>query len=263
MKWWSITLMAAGTLALALGGSAWLTGRPAFLLSPWQRLWAPPPPPADQVQLLTEQITRLNAENVILRTRLDQYRRIQGEGGYPPEQVVVARGRVVARTARSGRRYCELDVGGGDGVLRDQPVVAGWTLVGLVAGIRDRRCLVQELTDSECRIPASVFDGRQLLAEGVLAGSGVAGVCQLEGIEPREDLRLLPGMPVVSAGDDGRIPAGLVIGVIATAQGGTGSEAWRITVRLPVTSQTVESLLVVDVPPVPAAPPAASAVATP
>jgi cell shape-determining protein MreC len=161
---------------------------------------------------------------------------------------------VVGRTTRVSRRFLELDVGTDDGVVRDLPVCAGWSLAGMIAGVREGRCLVQELGDSESRIPATVMDGRKLIAEGVLVGTGVPGRARLDYIEPRDDLRIDPGMHVVTAGSDGRLPPGLVLGQIATAMRGSGAEHWRLDVTLAADASTAESLLVMRVPNAPAQP---------
>ncbi len=252
--WLGITAAALATGVLALGGSAALWGRPAFLLDPWQRLFAPSGASLDAVKDLQDQVARLNVENILLRRRLDQYSSIANEGGFPPERVVVARGRVVGRTARSGRRFLELDVGAGHGVTRDLPVTAGWSLAGLVTGVREARCLVQDLSDSEARIAAAVLDGRSVIAEGVLAGSGSPTRARLLFIEPRDGLRIDPGALVVTAGSDGKLPAGLLLGRIASAARGSGAEHWDLQVQLSADASTAESLLVLRVPEAPAAP---------
>lgn len=251
-RWLTFAGLVVATGVLAAGGSSALWGRPGSLLTPWQRQLAGEGPEASPLRDLQTQVARLNSENVLLRARLDQYAQIRGEGGFPPERVVVARGAVVARTARAGRRFLELDVGSGDGVARDLPVAAGWALAGMVVGVREGRSLVQELTDSESRIPATVLDDHQILAEGVIAGGGVPGMARLEFIVPRDGLRIDPGMTVVSAGSDGRLPAGLVIGRIEQALRGTGADHWRITVRLAADASAAESLLILAVPATPA-----------
>lgn len=247
-RWLVISGFAAATLVLALGGSAALWGRPGWLLTPWQRLLAPSADRHEALRELQQQLDHLSAENALLRQRLGQYAAITGEGGFPPERVVVARGRVVGRTVRSGRRFLDLDVGTDHGVLRDQPVADGWSLVGLVAGVREGRCLVQELTDGEARLPAAILGPAGVLAEGVLAGDGDPGVARLDFVEPREGLRIDVGMAVVTAGSDGRLPPGLVIGRIDQAVRGTGAEHWKLRVRLAGDPSATGSLLILRVP---------------
>ncbi|MEK7412995.1 MAG: rod shape-determining protein MreC [Planctomycetota bacterium] len=247
--WFTFTGLAVITLILAIGGSAALWGRPDGLLTAWQRMLAG----NDQADTngmrdAQEQVVHLNAENVLLRARLAQYASIRGEGGFPPERVVIARGRVVGRTARSGRRFLHLDVGTAAGVAVDQPACIGWSLAGMVTGIREGRCLVQELADSESRIPATILNGKENLAEGVLVGGGQPGWARLEFIEQREGLRIEPGYSVVTAGSDGRLPPGLVLGRIDNAVRGSGSDTWKLRVRLTADASSSESLLILKVP---------------
>ncbi len=246
--WLAISGLTLATIVLAAGGAAALTGRPGWLLTPFQRVIAPSNEQHDAIKLLQDQLAKLTAENALLRARLAQYASITGEGGFPPERVVVARGRIVGRTARTGRRYIELDAGTADGVVRDLPVADGWNLVGLTAGVREGRSLVQDLADSESRVPASIVDASGVIAEGVLTGAGEAGFARLDFIEPREGLRINVGANVVSAGSDGRLPPGLAIGRIETAVRGTGSEHWKLRVRLSGDASAAESLLVLRVP---------------
>lgn len=254
--WAAYAGLSAATAVLAGGAAAALWGVPDWALLPMQRALAPGA--RDDRHGGEARIVALEAENAMLRARLDQYAAIAGEGGFPPERVVLARGRVVARTLRSGRRYSELDVGSAAGVLRDLPVAAGWSLVGMVAGVREGRCLVQEIADAESRLPAMVIDGGTVVAEGVLAGTGDPAAARLDFIEPREGLRIDPGMAVATAGSDGRLPPGMSIGrVVSASRGESPAEPWRIRVQLAAVGATGESLLVLRSPgpPRPAVPP--------
>ncbi|MBA2482409.1 MAG: hypothetical protein H0V44_17235 [Planctomycetes bacterium] len=231
----------AVAVVTGLGGVVWnRAGKP---LEPIQRGMARIAGEDDETTSLREQVIRLNAENVVLRTRLSEYLSIKGEGGIPPEQAVVVRARVIARTHRAGRRYCELDSGAVDGVLKGMPVCSGWSLIGVVAGLQDGRCLVQEITDSESRIPAAIIDAQQKIAEGVLVGGGWPGKVSLEFVEHVEGLAITPGMHVVTAGADGRLPAGLVLGTITSANLLAGADHWQISLTPMRHTGNVESLL--------------------
>lgn len=239
-------LIAAGTgavvAATGLGTVAWIVaGRP---VTGMLEGLAPTMAASATVADLTEQATRLNAENVVLRTRLRDYQEIAGESGVPAVRQVVVRARVIARTQRAARRWVELDVGSVDGVVKGMPVGAGWSLLGVVAGVKDGSCLVQELTDAESRVPAAVFDGERKLAEGVVAGTGARRELRLDLIEDQPGLAIAPGMSVVTLATDQGIPAGLVLGTVHTSQTGTTGDHWRITVTPLRTTLEVESVLV-------------------
>ena len=239
--------------AISLGPLGWLRAHLAPLTQPVATALAPRGATAadDVAGALHEQIAKLGAQNAEMRARLSEYAQIQGEGKASPERVVVA---------RSGRRYLELDIGRVDGVVKGMPVAMGWTLVGQVAGTDDGRCLVQELTDAECRVAAMVLDMGAVndtpgegdsakptvptrLCEGVLAGTGRRNELVLTFIDAAPELPLRPGLAVVTAGADGRFPAGMVLGSISEANH-AGTDAWQVRVIQPRDPELAESLLV-------------------
>jgi cell shape-determining protein MreC len=240
-------------LAVALAGTtlaAWsgLTRFPApglaGVVAPVQTALVADPPVVPAALSLEEQLVRANAENALLRTRLQDYLSIRGEGGVPPEQVVVVRARIIARTLRQGRRYCELDAGAVDGVAVGMAACLGWNLVGAVTGVREGRALVQLVSDSESRVPATLIDGETILAEGVLSGSGRRGLLLLDYIEERDGLRVSAGQRVVTAGSDGRFPPGLVLGTVAAASRSPSADHWHVEVQPLREADTAESLLI-------------------
>ena len=107
----------AGILALsgtmAFGPMGWLRSHLAPLTQPVAEAFAAKGTTAadDVAGGLREQVAKLGAENAEMRIRLSEYAQIQGEGKVPAERVVIARGRIIGRTRRSGRRYLELDIG--------------------------------------------------------------------------------------------------------------------------------------------------------
>ncbi len=238
-------VLAILTAALVASGGArrlWQWFAPA--VTSWQGDLSARGGVEDQVQI-QERMIRLNVENVVLRRRLAEYQQIEGEGRLPPAQSVVARGRIVARTQRQGRRFCELDVGAIEGVERGMPVVLGWTLIGSVAGLQP--------VDS--RIPAGLYDDKELLAEGVVRGTGDMETVSLDLIEDRPGLVVAPGQSVVSAGLAG-FPPGMALGTVVDARRGGAADHWQVQVRLLRTAERSDSLLVIreaeDISPAPA-----------
>lgn len=199
--------------------------------------------PEQRLLRLEDQLVHVSAENALLRTRLQDYLAIRGEGGIPPEQAVVVRARIIARTVRQGRRYCELDAGAVDGVTVGMAACLGWSLVGAVVGVQEGRALVQLVSDSESRIPATLLDGEKILAEGVLTGSGKRGLLLLDYIEERDELQVTAGQRVVTAGSDGRFPPGLVLGTVTAATRSPTAGHWHVEVAPLREADTAESLL--------------------
>lgn len=241
--------------ATALAPLAWVRTRVAPLLQPVAAALAPTGTAAadDVRESLQTQIAKLAADNTELRARLEDYTQISGEGKVPAERVVVARGRVIGRTRRSGRRYLELDIGRVDGVVKGMPVAMGWTLVGQVAGTDDGRCLIQEVTDAESRVAAVVLDvgasdgsltpPPTRLCEGVVAGTGRRDDLVLTFIDASAELPLRPGLAIVTAGADGRFPSGMVLGSIREASH-AGTDAWQVRIAQPRDPELAESLLI-------------------
>ena len=246
--WWWITLGFIATGLMAWGGFTLMPRGPlAWLGAPIQTGLSRNEvelSPKERALRLEEQLVRVNAENAILRSRLQDYLSIKGEGGVPPEQAVVVRARVIARTLRQGRRYCELDAGAVDGVVTGMAVCLGWSLVGTVTGVQEGRCLVQHVTDSESRIPASLLMGDTIIAEGVLTGVGKRGLLLLDYIEDRRGLVVENQQRVVTAGTDGRFPAGLVLGTVAAASRSATADHWHVEVVPMREADTAESLLI-------------------
>jgi rod shape-determining protein MreC len=245
------SLITAGGLALAtlVLVSTGLLRNPLLrlaLINPWRHAGANDAQEARtrEVTALREQVVQLNSENVILRTRLNDYLSIRGEGGFPPEQVVVVRARIIARTQRSGRRYLELDSGAVDGVAKGMVVCCGWSLIGLVAGVQEGSCLVQEVTDSECRVPALLLDGQKIIAEGVVAGNGKRNQVLLDFVEDRAGITVAAGQLVVTSHADTKFPAGLVIGTVTKADHASTADHWHIEVTPLRIGESCESLLV-------------------
>ncbi len=199
--------------------------------------------PAQRLVRVEEQLIHANAENALLRTRLQDYLGIRGEGGVPPEQAVVVRARIISRTIRQGRRYCELDAGAVDGVLNGMAACLGWSLVGTVVGVQEGRALVQLISDSESRIPASLLDGEAIIAEGVLSGSGRRALLLLDYIEERDGLQVVAGQRVVTAGTDGRFPPGLVLGTVTAASRSATADHWHVEVAPVREADTADSLV--------------------
>jgi cell shape-determining protein MreC len=257
MRWKPVLTAVAVAGVAMLGPLAWVRGWLEPVLAPLATALSPPGDLAlsDPAGVLREQVARLAAENAELRERLSEFQAIQGEGGIPPARLVVARGRIIARTRRTGRRFLELDVGRVDGVQKGMAVTLGWTLIGQVSGTDDGRCLVQEVGDGESRIAAAVVDpgGPALngvqptppkrLAEGVLAGHGQRARFTLDFVEASPDLELVPNLAVVTAGADGRFPAGLVLGKIVSATH-AGTESWQVEVAPARDAELAESVLI-------------------
>lgn len=119
--------------------------------------------------------------------------------------------RVVRRVSTTWWNTMIIDKGLLDGLATDTPVISSAGLIGKTGKMAPHMAEVILLTDETCRVSARV-DGT--LEQGILSG-------ERGGLDLRPDLRLrflnraatiAPGATVVSTGEGGVFPAGLLIG---------------------------------------------------
>lgn len=129
-------------------------------------------------------------------------------------------GVVLADSGSPFRQSVLLNVGARDGIRDGWAAMDGIGLVGRIAGIGSRSSRVILLTDSNSRIPVTVQPSGQ---KALLSGDNTPAP-PLEFLEKADLVR--PGDQVVTSGDGGVLPAGLLVG-----QAVMGSDG-RLRVRL-------------------------------
>ena len=124
--------------------------------------------------------------------------------------LTVVTGQVLADSGSPFRQSVLLNVGGArDGIMDGWAVTDGLGLVGRISGVGERSSRVLLLTDSASRVPVTIQPSGQ---RAMLSGDN-SGLPVLEFIEAPEEVR--PGDRVVSSGDGGVFPAGLLVGQVA------------------------------------------------
>ena len=118
-------------------------------------------------------------------------------------------GVVLADSGSPFRQSVLLNVGARDGIRDGWATMDGIGLVGRISGVGERTSRVILLTDSNSRIPVTVQPSGQ---KGLLSGDNTA-LPPLEFLEKPDEVR--PGDRVISSGDGGVFPAGLLIGQVA------------------------------------------------
>ncbi len=141
-------------------------------------------------------------------------------------------GVVIADSGSPFRQSVLLNVGARDGIIDGWATMDGLGLVGRISGVGKDTARVILLTDTSSRIPATVQPSGQ---NAIILGDNTSAppVSFLE----NPDL-VRPGDQVVSSGDGGVFPAGLLIGHIAEDPGG------RLRVRLAADYERLEFLRV-------------------
>lgn len=118
-------------------------------------------------------------------------------------------GVVLADSGSPFRQSVLLNVGARDGIVDGWATMDGIGLVGRISGVGDQTSRVILLTDSNSRIPVTIQPSGQ---KAILSGDNT-GAPPMDFIENPERVR--PGDRVVSSGDGGVFPAGLLVGQVA------------------------------------------------
>ena len=148
-----------------------------------------------------------------------------------PELTFVT-GVVTADSGTSFRRSVVLNIGARDSIREGLAAMDGLGLVGRIAGISPTTARVLLLTDSASHVPVIVQPSGQ---RALLRGDNTSAP-MLEFVENPEQVR--PGDRVVSSGDGGVFPDGLLVGQVALGRDG------RLRVRLSADYERLEFLRV-------------------
>ncbi|WP_102108220.1 rod shape-determining protein MreC [Oceaniglobus roseus] len=141
-------------------------------------------------------------------------------------------GVVLADSGSPFRQSVLLNVGARDGIQNGWATTDGLGLVGRVSGVGQSSSRVILLTDNNSRIPVTIQPSGQ---RSILAGDNTP-LPLLDFLEAPEAVR--PGDRVISSGDGGVFPAGLLVGQVVL---GTDRQ---LRVRLAADSERLEFLRV-------------------
>ncbi|MCB5411063.1 rod shape-determining protein MreC [Pseudogemmobacter faecipullorum] len=141
-------------------------------------------------------------------------------------------GVVLADSGSPFRQSVLLNVGARDGIRDGWATMDGIGLVGRISGLGHRTSRVILVTDSSSRIPVTIQPSGQ---NALLSGDN-SSLPLLDFIESTEEVR--PGDRVITSGDGGVFPAGLLVGQVAM-----GSDR-RLRVVLAADSRRLEFLRV-------------------
>lgn len=141
-------------------------------------------------------------------------------------------GVVLADSGSPFRQSVLLNVGARDGVMDGWATMDGIGVVGRISGVSRNTSRVILLTDASSRIPAIVQPSGQRV---IIAGDNTPAPA-IEFLEDEDAVR--PGHRVVSSGDGGVFPAGLLIGQVAADPSG------KLRTRLAADYQRLEFLRV-------------------
>jgi rod shape-determining protein MreC len=147
-------------------------------------------------------------------------------------QLTFVTGVVMADVGSPFRQSVLLNVGARDGIQDGWAAMDGLGLVGRIAGVGQSTARVILLTDSNSRLPVSIQPSGQ---RALLTGDNSASP-PIEFLENPDMVR--PGDRVVSSGESGMFPAGLLVGEVAAGADG------RLRVRLSADYERLDFLRV-------------------
>lgn len=141
-------------------------------------------------------------------------------------------GVVLADSGSPFRQSVLINVGARDGIVDGWAAMDGLGLVGRISGVGDNTARVILLTDTSSRIPVTIQPSGQ---QAIVAGDNTAAPL-VSFLEEPDEVR--PGDRVMTSGDGGVFPAGLLVGQLAKDPGG------RLRVRLSADYERLEFLRV-------------------
>lgn len=141
-------------------------------------------------------------------------------------------GVVMADSGSPFRQSLILNVGARDGIVDGWAAMDGLGLVGRISGVGENTARVVLLTDSSSRIPVIVQPSGQT---ALVTGDNTAAP-PIDFLEDAGQVR--PGDRVITSGDGGVFPAGLLVGRVAEDPGG------RMRLRLSADYERLEFLRV-------------------
>ncbi len=141
-------------------------------------------------------------------------------------------GVVMADSGSPFRQSVLINVGARDGIVDGWAAMDGLGLVGRISGVGNNTARVILLTDTSSRIPVTIQPSGQ---QALMAGDNTAAPV-IEFLEAPDQVR--PGDRVMTSGDGGVFPAGLLVGQLSEDPGG------RTRVRLAADYERLEFLRV-------------------
>ncbi|MCA0271529.1 MAG: rod shape-determining protein MreC [Proteobacteria bacterium] len=163
----------------------------------------------DQNQELRRELQRMKAwkEAAVQLEQQNAKLLAQNQVRLDPKLTSVS-GVVLADSGSPFRQSVLLNVGSRDGIVDGWATTDGLGIVGRISGVGERTARVILLTDASSRIPVTIQPSGQ---KAMLVGDNTASP-PIEYLETPELVR--PGDRVVSSGDGGVFPAGLLVGEV-------------------------------------------------
>ena len=152
------------------------------------------------------EIKRLSAENQRLWKWLGR-REVTPQARWLAQRPILAQ--VIGRDPRGWFSSWTLDVGKNQNVKMGQVVMAESGLVGKIVSVEDTSCIVRPFVDSESVVAGQIPERK---TSGIVLGRGTPNL-EMRYLDPNSGIKV--GDRVVTSGQDGQLPAGVVIGQVS------------------------------------------------
>ena len=187
---------------------------------------------AGELREAEENVQRLNEDLLIAQTRLlDKERELKALretlGVYPrdvPDRPELVPARIVGRDATNWPGIVVLDRGSSDGIVVGSGVICGKSAVGVVAATRPSASVVNLLTHPDCRVAAIL----PRTSESRHVKGTLTDTIRMLDVHERP---VQPGDAVLTSGEMGVFPRGLLIGTVVEASAVEGSLIYDVSVR--------------------------------
>lgn len=200
------------------------------------------------VRELSSRVSRLEAENSELKSQVVGLKEISLEnevlrrelgltGGARPQQI---QARVVSFGGIETASVLALDRGSVDGVKVDSVVVLAGNLVGKVVEVADRTSFVRVVLDDDLKVAALDQDSPNR-ARGVVRGQ-YSRLMVMDKILKEEEVKV--GDTIITSGEDGTFPHGLVIGTVKSVASGPEGLLKVATLESPLKLNRLETVFI-------------------
>jgi rod shape-determining protein MreC len=153
-------------------------------------------------------------------------------------------GRVVLREPANWWRTVHIDLGSLDGLTNDLPVLTEQGLVGRVSSVSLTRSQIALLGDSHCKVSALVQNENRERVTGIIGPYGLLDttLVALDYLPPNANVK--SGQTVVTAGNGGIFPPGIVIGTVVDSHAADYGLSTEARVKLAVNLNALEEVWV-------------------
>lgn len=196
---------------------------------------------ASEMMQLQDELTRLQQENISLRSTQTKLMQLQGQNNAlrallnfvaTPGSTWITTS-VISDVGGTFSRALIIDAGEGDNLQKGQAVLTGEGLIGRVAQVNNDTAIVLLLTDINSSIPVMVEHTKD---RALLTGNN-SDIAELRHLA--ENAQIQPGAQLVTSGSNGSLPVGIPVGTVTAIADG------KIFVRPAVGMHDIEVVRVI------------------